>query len=679
MCNGTKEDNNQQVVKMGESAIPVSFLEQMPGGYHCCEDAPQNGYPLVYISNRFLEILGWTRAEIKEKFHNQYIAMLHPDDLQSEVGYHANKQNKEELQNSDYVYRMLGKDGYHWVTGGANAVIIDGKRYIHGNISDITYYMERKEKYKQDQKDRMKIIQSLGEIYSSMYYIDIDENTFTELSSIPEVKEQIGMTGNAQKSMNYFCHHMVSPEFAEEMMAFVDLSTLNERLKETRIITKQYRSSMLTVFGVEQEECWRQCCFIESSRNEEGRVTHVIFTTQSIHDSKIKELEIQESLQKASKAKTDFLFNMSHDIRTPMNAIIGFTNLLEKHLDDKVKAQNYIDKIKTSNGFLLSLINNVLEMARIESGKEKLDEVKQNAYEFCDSLFSLFDPQMKDKGITFHPSVNVEHPDVLVDETKLKEIFLNIMSNSVKYTPQGGTITITLTELPSDKIGYAIYQTVIQDTGIGMSEEFQPHIFEEFSRERSSTESRIVGTGLGMPIVKKLVDLMQGTIEVESQLGKGTKFIVTLPHRIADEVDMNQFENSVEEYQIENFLGKRILLAEDNALNAEIAITILEEAGFLLEHAEDGIICVDMIEKAEPEYYDLVLMDIQMPNMNGYKATQAIRRLPDEKKANIPIIAMTANAFEEDRQNAFRVGMNGHIAKPICVDSLLSLLAEMLK
>ena len=286
---------------------------------------------------------------------------------------------------------------------------------------------------------------------------------------------------------------------------------------------------------------------------------------------------------------------------------------------------------------------------------------------------------MKDKGITFHPSVNVEHPDVLVDETKLKEIFLNIMSNSVKYTPQGGTITITLTELPSDKIGYAIYQTVIQDTGIGMSEEFQPHIFEEFSRERSSTESRIVGTGLGMPIVKKLVDLMQGTIEVESQLGKGTKFIVTLPHRIADEVDMNQFENSVEEYQIENFLGKRILLAEDNALNAEIAITILEEAGFLLEHAEDGIICVDMIEKAEPEYYDLVLMDIQMPNMNGYKATQAIRRLPDEKKANIPIIAMTANAFEEDRQNAFRVGMNGHIAKPICVDSLLSLLAEMLK
>lgn len=679
MWNEPKEDNNQKAINIDEKGIPVSILEQMPGGYHCCEDNEQNGYPLVYVSNRFLEIVGWTRTEIQEKFHNRFLAMIHPDDLKIRLRYHANNQDDEEFQNEDFVYRILGKDGYHWVTGGANEVILDGKRYIHGTVSDITYYMEKKEKYKKDQRDRMKIIQSLGEIYSSMYYIDIDANNFIELSSVPEVQEIIGVSGNARERMKYFCSHLVAPEFQEEMMTFTDLSTLGDRLKETRIVTKQYRSTLFTILEREQEECWRQCCFIESSRNDEGRVTHVIFTTQSIHDTKIRELETQERLQKANKAKTDFLFNMSHDIRTPMNAIIGFTDLLEKHLDEREKVLSYIDKIKTSNGFLLSLINNVLEMARIESGKEYLDEMKQNAVEFSSSLFSLFDPQMKEKGITFHSSVQVEHPDVLVDETKVKEIFLNIMSNAVKYTPQGGTITMNLTELPSDRPGYAIYQSVIQDTGIGMSEDFQPHIFEEFTRERSTTESRIVGTGLGMPIVKKLVDLMQGTIEVESKLGKGTKFIVTLPHRIAEKIDVEQFDNSIQEYDRADFTGRRILLAEDNALNAEIAITILEEAGFMLEHAEDGIICVDMIEKAKAGYYDLVLMDIQMPNMDGYKATQAIRRLPDEKKASIPIIAMTANAFEEDRRNAFRVGMNGHIAKPICVDSLLSLLSEMLK
>lgn len=381
----------------------------------------------------------------------------------------------------------------------------------------------------------------------------------------------------------------------------------------------------------------------------------------------------------SNAAKSAFLFNMSHDIRTPMNAIIGFTELLEKHLDDKELAKSYIKKIQTSNDFLLSLINNVLEMARIESGKTTLDETYWDAHAFNDTLFSLFDSQMKEKGITFTRKNRVEHPDVLCDETKLREIFLNILSNALKYTPSGGTVTMNLTEIPSDRPGYAMYQTVIEDTGIGMSEEFLPHLFEEFTRERSSTESKLNGTGLGMPIVKKLVDLMQGTIEVESKVGKGTRITVTLPHRIAQEADTGRFVENTQEYDVNCFHGKRILLAEDNELNAEIAITILEEAGFIVEHAEDGIICVDMMEKAQAGYYDLILMDIQMPNMDGYKATQTIRKLSDPKKAGITIVAMTANAFEEDKKNAYDAGMNRHIAKPIKVDELMTALTEILK
>ena len=381
----------------------------------------------------------------------------------------------------------------------------------------------------------------------------------------------------------------------------------------------------------------------------------------------------------SSAAKSAFLFNMSHDIRTPMNAIIGFTDLLEKHLDNKELAKSYIKKIQTSNDFLLSLINNVLEMARIESGKTTLDESYWDVYEFSDTLFSLFDSQMKKKGIEFTRTNKVEHQDVICDETKLREIFLNILSNALKYTPSGGKVSMDLTEIPSDRPGYAIYQTVIEDTGIGMSEEFLPHLFEEFTRERSSTESKLNGTGLGMPIVKKLVALMQGTIEVESKVGKGTKITVTLPHRIAQDEDAQKIIEKVEGYDVNQFKGKRILLAEDNELNAEIAITILEEAGFMVEHAEDGIICVDMMEKAEAGYYDLILMDIQMPNMDGYKATKTIRKLSDEKKAGITIVAMTANAFDEDKRNAYEAGMNWHISKPIKIDELMSALTEILK
>lgn len=378
----------------------------------------------------------------------------------------------------------------------------------------------------------------------------------------------------------------------------------------------------------------------------------------------------------ASSAKTSFLFNMSHDIRTPMNAIMGFRDLLEKHIDEPERRADYLRKIKEASKVLLSIINNVLEMARIEKGTVVVEEVAMNTKNFGISIFNVFSEMMAEKNIEFTHEDLVVHHNVYCDPTKMREVFMNLLSNAYKYTKPGGKVHVRLRELPSNREGYAFFETSVSDTGVGMSAEFLAHIFEEFSRENTSTANKIEGTGLGMPIVKRLVELMGGKIRVSSEKGVGTTFVVVLPHRIADEIEDAEPENVVTDETV--FEGKRILLAEDNDLNAEIAEEILTSAGFMIERAEDGAICYEKIVSSETGYYDLVLMDIQMPNMDGYQATRAIRALADKEKANIPIIAMTANAFEEDRSKAVNVGMNGHIAKPIDVTELLRELAKVL-
>ena len=399
--------------------------------------------------------------------------------------------------------------------------------------------------------------------------------------------------------------------------------------------------------------------------------------TAEIEKSRNELEDALKAAKEASHAKSTFLFNMSHDIRTPMNAILGFTDLLEKHSEDPVRRSDYIGKIKSSGEFLLSLINNVLEMSRIESGKVDLNEMPWSVEGFNDSLYSIFDEQMKAKGIEFIREIYVEHEYVYCDTLKLRELFHNILSNAYKYTPEGGKIRMVVREFPSDREGYAMFRTEISDTGIGISQEYLPHLFEEFSREHTTTESKVKGTGLGMAIVKRLVEMMDGQIEVESELGKGTKFTVSLPHRIADKSVF--FKEAAKDVRSDEFSGKRILLAEDNDLNAEIAMELLQDAGFEIERAEDGAVCVDLLEQAKVGYYDLILMDIQMPNMNGYDATRIIRALPDSGKANIPILAMTANAFDEDKREAYRCGMNGHIAKPIDIQVLMNTLTGILK
>nr|WP_299320184.1 transporter substrate-binding domain-containing protein [uncultured Blautia sp.] len=385
--------------------------------------------------------------------------------------------------------------------------------------------------------------------------------------------------------------------------------------------------------------------------------------------------------EEASLAKTCFLNNMSHDIRTPMNAILGYAQLMENELNgkDMPETLEHLEKLQQSGNLLLSIINNVLDMARIESGRMELDENYCRIEDVWKFLFAVFDEKARKKNIALHYTMNVEHEHVLTDVTKIKEILVNILSNAIKYTPAAGSVMVDVDELPCDESGYMIVRTRVSDTGIGMSKEYLTEIFEAFTREQNTTKSKIAGSGLGMTIVKKYVDLLGGTINVESELGKGSTFTVILKHRIADESYYVKKHMEEPGARSEILEGRNILLAEDNDLNAEIAEAILERAGLKIDRVEDGIQCVNRIEKMPAGTYDMILMDIQMPKMNGYKATQAIRNLPDKDKACIPIIAMTANAFEEDKREAIAAGMNGHIAKPIQVDKLLSMLAEIIR
>ena len=385
-----------------------------------------------------------------------------------------------------------------------------------------------------------------------------------------------------------------------------------------------------------------------------------------------------EKARKANEAKTRFLFNMSHDIRTPMNAIVGFSGLLEKSIHDEKKSLDYIKKIRVSSDILLTIINQVLEMARIESGKITLNPESVNIREMVEAMNTVFESSLTNKSLEYQCSLNVVHDQILCDKTKMEEIILNVVSNSIKYTNPHGKITVSIDELDSEDEKNANYKVVVEDNGIGMSQDYLPHIFEEFSREHTSTETRVAGTGLGLPIVKSLVDRMGGTIEVESEEGKGTRFIMKFSFPVSLENQVREKEKQNIPDITEKLEGKRILLAEDNELNAEIAETVLEETGIKVKHVEDGIQCIEELKKMPEKYYDVILMDVQMPNMDGYTATQRIRDL-DDSRAEIPIIAMTANAYDEDRRKAQEAGMDGFLAKPLDVDEMMRLLAQIIK
>ncbi|MDO4486113.1 MAG: ATP-binding protein [Bacillota bacterium] len=576
------------------------------------------------------------------------------------------------------TYRMPRKDGTWFWTVDRGEVIetADGRLAIISACLDVTQEYEQQEARKRESDATASRDRIQSDIISALYSYNATVNLNTGKYSLlvgngmEEFIQQFSQTDDYEDACNLLLSN-VFPEYIDEMNRQFSLEALRKKQNQRGHIGQMVYAGV-TEAGIG----WFEVNAFMGV-DDEGTAIASVFgrdVTEAHEKADTKaQLEIANA---ANAAKSAFLFNMSHDIRTPMNAIIGFRDLLEKHQEEPEKRTDYLRKIEEASTVLLSIINNVLEMARIEKGTMDIEETAWSAEQLNDTLYSVFHEMMVQKGIEFTRQVVVSNHYVFCDPIKLREIFLNVLSNSYKYTKPGGKVNMHLEEIPSDREEYALYQTTISDTGIGISEEFLPHIFEEFTRENNTTENKIEGTGLGMPIVKRLVEILDGTIEVKSEKGVGTTVIITLPHRIAEKSNLVMHTGT--ELDPELFQGKRILLAEDNELNAEIAIEILGEAGFVIELAEDGAICVDMLKKAPFGYYDLILMDIQMPNMNGYDATCTIRSLSDSGKANIPILAMTANAFEEDKREAYRCGMNGHLAKPINVRELMTELANLL-
>ena len=641
-----------------KNMLSQATIDNIPGGYHRC--SLEEGHPFLYISNRFLAILGWTREEIRTIFDNKFDNMLHPDDRNLSSDYVTRiLDTRGHGSEKDQIYRLLGKDGYHWVTDATTLVKSGNQTFFQGNITDFTDFVKAKEKKEQEIELQREIIEGLGKEYFSVLAVELDKDRVLSYRE----------SGENGKIISDFCRKCgnrwskIIPSYAEMMVSDNTNGEFENQLGLETLRSQEKDYSMTYEFKLETGINYHQVRVAFVKKKDGTRMA--VVGTRNI-DSLIKKERMQEeklkkayvAAENANKAKTEFLNNMSHDIRTPMNVILGYNHLMKSQLTES-KQLDYQKKIEQSGKLLLAIINNVLDMARIESGKIKVDENYERVGEVVDEIISTFSSEAEEKEIHLSGSMKVTHRNILCDGTKIREIYVNLVSNAMKYTPRGGNVTITVEELPCEKEGYMKVKSEIKDTGIGMSKEYLPTLFEPFSREQNTTTRRIGGTGLGMPIVKKMVDLMGGSIEVASELGKGTVFTFTLMHKIADRKFYSQKTEAAETSEMgKNLSGKHVLLAEDNDLNVEIAVTVLEETGIVIERVEDGIQCVNRVAQMSPGTYDLILMDIQMPNMDGYQAAQCIRHLDDKMKAEIPIIAMTANAFAEDRKRAFDAGMN---------------------
>lgn len=729
------------------------------------------------MSLKFQEIFGWSKEEIETRFDNKLMNMVHPEDRNLDL-FHS-------------VFRLLGKDGYHYVS---ESVEKEGNSILHGHISDVTEFIREKEQnnilsaltmdytslvlcdLKQDTVEVIKqdascaemnwhsYSESLNYFYDNVLmkdscpnYMDIllneslmrtlkergsfewhfqivpDENGISNLGAravflyedlnhfkiimgfrpIDEIvkrekvlelqreiieglgKEyfsvllleldsgqifsyrEVGENGKriadfCRKYENQWCELL--PAYADEIVTDESRENFLDQLSLDALCSKQDDFSMTYEFKTGDRILYHQTRIAYVYKKDRSRVA--VIGTRNIDDlikkERMQEAKLKEAYivaEEANKAKTDFLNNMSHDIRTPMNVILGYNELMKQYLTDPILV-DYQNKIEQSGKLLLSIINNVLDMARIESGKMVVEERAEQIGLVVEEIENVFESSAQEKNIVFTTSVDVDHTHVLWDGFKVREILMNLVGNAFKYTPDGGHIAIDVKELDCARSGYVRIQTQIKDTGVGMSEDYLPTLFDSFSREYNTTIGKVSGTGLGMAIVKNLVDMMDGEICVKSKLVEGTCFTLTFEHRIADadSIEWNQELDVLDEKSI--LEGKRVLLVEDNELNAEIAMAILEQSGLILDRVEDGLACINRLSEVDADLYDLILMDIQMPNMNGYEATRRIRQFENVKKASIPILAMTANAFEEDKKMAIEAGMNGHISKPIDVSVL---------
>ena len=706
------------------------------------------------------------------------------------------------LHHFQYSMSRVDMPGIKAVLGYQN---VDG--IVEEHLREERKKRELEEAHLRDEREHAEVISAVSAIYSTIFTAEIDTHHYEVLTSTQKMENIAGASGNFDDVKEMILSVFMAEEMKDEMRKFLDIDTLSDRLNGVNTISTEYRN---------RKGKWYESRFIVKRRDESGRAKEVLYVAREITSEKIKEFEQQERLsealaaaQQASRAKSTFLNSMSHDIRTPMNAIIGFTALAQTHMDNREQVQDYLAKISTSSTHLLSLINDILDMSRIESGTVKLDEKPVHIPDLLHDLRTMIQSLVNAKNLNlFIDTQDVLHEDVIADRLRLNQVLINIVGNAIKYTQPGGDIMIRLIEKPCSMKNYTTYEFLVKDNGIGMSRDFLEHIFESFSREHSSTVTGIQGTGLGMAITKNIVDMMGGTIAAESEEGKGSLFTVTLNLKTADAIarnvpipefcgaralvvdddvntcrsvsrmlreiemrpdwtlsgreavvraqdaaemkdeyrayiidylmpDMNGIEtvrqirrvisedvpiivltaydwsdieseardagvtafvskpifmselrsvltrrsdeekNTPVEEEHCDYSSRRVLLVEDNELNREIATALLESLGLSVDTAQDGVEAVDIMYRASEDEYDLIFMDIQMPKMDGYTATHEIRTLANNRKANIPIYAMTANAFEEDRKKSLEAGMNGHIAKPISIAEITKVLDSL--
>ncbi len=556
--------------------------------------------------------------------------------------------------NGDYYYRLnfigVGEAPY-------NNVVL--------TVLDVT---ERRLAEIENRKNS-RIVEALSDDFLAIMFVEAETQNIRVYRAAKEVLDRYGSALTTQKRygdiIDVYVERCVKVSKEDAIYKYRDFNTLMEEVKEKGIVSFVYNR----VLGEESRQYRVKVVKIE----ENGEFLGVVIGIKDVEDEFRKDKETQELLQNAldeakhaSESKSNFLFNMSHDIRTPMNAILGFASLAGKEVDDREKLLDYLSKIESSGQHLLGLINDVLDMARIESGKIDIRKEVVNLEQLFNEIVDMFRLDMEAKNITFESTLNINNKIVETDGLRLKQIVFNLLGNALKYTPEGGKVWFEVNEHPSDKPGIASYETVVRDNGIGMSEEFQKHLFELFEREDRASVTGAQGTGLGLAITKRLLDLMNGTIQCKSTVGEGTEFTYFVRLSICD-ADIADEEE--EEIDMSLLKGKRVLLVEDNDLNREIAKTLLEDVGMIVTEATDGTVAVDMIGE-DSSSIDVVLMDIQMPYMDGYQATRIIRNTELRTMEHIPIIAMTANAFAEDKKKALDAGMDAHIAKPVDITEL---------
>ncbi len=666
----------------------------MPGGffiYHADQEEE-----LIYANEALVRMFGCESLEdFKEYTGYTFRGMIHPEDLEM-VEQSIRRQISD--KDLDYVeYRIIRKNGeIRWIE--------DYGHFVHTNkYGDIFYVFleDATEKYLKRQRDeeakilmqeKLRVLEKLEHERTSLNIVHEMLGSGKWSMEFNEQGEMISVIWS--KQFRRMIGYQDETDFPNTLEAWSSL--LHEEDKER--VLKEYYDTINDYTGQKKYDVeyrlltkrdgyhWYRATGMLSRRKDGSPITYVgmfiDITAQKKMDQELttKQQQLEEALEKAQRsdqAKTVFLNNMSHDIRTPMNAIIGFSNLALLHIEDRELVRQYLSKIVVSSNHLLELINDVLDMSHIESGKLQIQEQDCSIMEILGDLQMIVQADVQAKELEFSiDTVNMVHETVLCDKLRLTRVLLNIVSNAIKFTPKRGCIHVCVTEKEETQEGYVPYEFHVQDTGIGMSPEFLKHIFEPFERERTSTVSGIQGTGLGMPITKNIVNMLNGTIAIDSEQGKGTEVTLCFLFRLSGCSGESDCESVKGEAEV-SFCGKHILLTEDNELNQEIAATILEEAGFEVDIAENGAVAVEKIQNSAPGTYDVVLMDIQMPVMDGYEATAAIRSLENQALAQIPIIAITANAFVEDKRRAIDAGMDGHLGKPIEIEKLMAALRNI--